>query len=192
MVDSWNNIAFVSIQVKGGTYYQFAARTREIDINEGDRMGHDEPSLSGARIWIDEPQADGTITMKIVPIDLDTTSADGGLFQQYRGGTWDTSDALALDTTVPATLTRDEFRVTILWTNDTAATTANGSVTASTQGLRFYADSCRIVSHAVTFTGKEVVVDVTFKFPVRSVANVWNYHWQSCTTSELSALGNYS
>ena len=151
MPDSWSNIAYVAISKKGGSYIQFAARTREIDINEGDRMGHSEPSLNGARIWLNEPQSAGTVTMKLVPLNLDTTSANGGLFQQYRGGTFDTTETgggLTTDTTVPATLARDEYRVVVLWTNavldgDAAALTAQAKIAEGKLALRFYASSCR-------------------------------------------------
>ena len=199
MVDSWNKLAKVSIQEKGGTVYQFGARTQDIDINEGDRGGHGEASVDGSRIWIDEPQADGTVTLKMRPIDLDTTSADGGLFQQYRGGTFDTSDPLITDddgiitgSAAASTLLRDEYRISVLWTNDSANTTADGSVTAGKLGLRFVAQSCRIVSHSASFANMDLVINVTLKFPPRSVGNVWNYDWQSCTTAEMAALAAYT
>ncbi len=196
--DSWSNIAKIAIQVAGGSYIQFGARTSDIDINEGDRGYRGEPSVDGSRIGIDEPQSDGTVTLTMRPIDLDTTSSDGGLFQQYRGGTFDTSDPLITDddsitgSAASSTLVRLRYRIVVLWTNDVANTIANGSVTAGQQGLRFFANNCRIVSNPSPFTNKDLITTVTFKFTPRTVGNIWNYDWQSCTTAALVALGNFT
>ncbi|MCK9370469.1 hypothetical protein M0R04_11215 [Candidatus Dojkabacteria bacterium] len=204
--DVWTHRCLIGVCKKSGSAVQFAARTEDVDINEGSRGGASVASIDGSRLWVDAPQEAGTITMKMRPVNLDSTSATGGLFQQYRGGTYDTSDPLITaedsitGTAATTTILRDEFQVAILWTNDPVATTAEGAapagsgvaVTATWQGLRFYAKSCRITEHSVSFANKEMVVSVTFKFPVRSSAGAWNYDWQSCTTSQLNTLAAYS
>jgi len=193
MVDAWSNILKIAIQKKGGSYVQYAAYMEDVTIDEGKRGGHGEPGLDGSRAWIDEPQTDGTVTVVMRPVDTDPTASSGGMFQQNRGGTWDTSDPFQLPTGL-STLQRDEFRVVVLWTTDAANTEANGSVAAGEAGLRFYADSCRVVDHNVSFANKKLIVNVTFKFPPRNISNSWNYDWQSTKTggTGLSALGDYS
>lgn len=193
--DTWGKYCLVSLESGATTtVVEFAARTEDIDINEGDRQGDVVANMDGAFLWIDRPQEAGTITMKIRPVSLVATTAAGGLFQQYRGGSVDSSDPLACATgaaasaTLLATFTRDLFRCAILWTNDTAAVAAAGAVTAGTQGLRFWCQYARIVSHSASFTNKELVISVTLKFPPRTSAAVWNYSWESCTSAALVAL----
>lgn len=197
--DCWSKNCKISIAVKDGTDYAFGGRTRDIDINEGDKGGSSVASVDGSRLWIDTPQEDGTITLTMRPIDLDTTADDGGVFQLYTGGVWDTTDPLkSADLTADAdneekSLTRSEFRVAIMWTNDTANTGAHLATMAGTQALQFYAEDCRIVSHTAAFgPDRELVITATFKFPPRDNAGALNYHWQSCTTAILAALGSYT
>ncbi len=133
--------------------------------------------------------------MKLLPVDLDTTSSDGGLFQQYVGGTADVSDPLVTVTSTGApTLVRDLFRVAVMVTNDPANTGAHIAIAAGWQGIRFRAERCRIVAHSVTFSETDgLMVSVTFKFPPMDVAGTERlYEWGSATTAELAALGSYT
>ena len=203
--DVWTRRCLIGITKKSGSAVQFATRTEDVDINEGTRGGASVASIDGSRLWVDAGMEAGTVTMKMRPVNIDSTSATGGLFQQYRGGTYSTSDPLITDddaqtgTAAVTTLLRDEFQVAILWTNDPVAVSAEGAapagsgvaVTATWQGIRFYAKSCRITEHSVSFANKELVVSVTLKFPVRNSSGNWNYEWESCTTSQLNTLAAY-
>jgi hypothetical protein len=193
--DMWQEVALVAVSISGGSEIQFAAITETIEINEGDYPGEGMPNLAGGRIWKQSPQEDGEITLELLPLELDTTSGVG-LFQQWTGGTWDTSEPLAADSTwaVGVTRVRDKFRVSILWTNDTTATAAAGATASATDALRFYATDCRITSHQSSFSPEDgLKTSVTFKYPAMNKAGTTRIGiWQSGDQTALVTLGSYS
>ena len=191
--DAWEETCFVSIQKLSGSEIQYMSITDSIDINEGDVPGEGMPTVAGGRIWKQSPQEDGEITLDIYPIELDTTSGVG-LFQQYTGGTWDTDEPLATDVAWPAGVdrSRDQFRVIILWTNDPATTTANGTTAGATDSLRFASMGCRMTSHKVSFTDGVVKATVTFKWPAfNKDGTVKMSRWDSGDQTAVVALSTY-
>jgi len=194
--EGWEETCFVEIQKLSGTVLQFAAITETVDISEGDVPGEGVPTLAGGRIWKQSPQEDGELTLELYPVELDeaTASAGVGLFQSFVGGTKDTSEPLATDVDWPAGTdrTRDQFRVTILWTNDPAATTASQETAAATDSLRFVAMGCRITSHKSAFTDGILKTTVNFKYPAFSKAGtVKMSRWESGSQTALPAITTY-
>jgi hypothetical protein len=190
--DAWQETALISIQKLSGSEIQFAAITSSIDISEGDYPGESIASIAGGRIWKQSAKEDGEITLEMYPIELDTTSGVG-LFQQFTGGTFDTSEPLATDVAFTSTdRLRDQFRVIILWTNDPAATTANATTASATDSLRFAAMGCRLTSHKASFTDGELKVTVTFKYPAYSKdGTVKMDRWDSGDQTAVVALADY-
>ena len=165
---AWEEVAKVVIIKLGGTVYSYAAITETIDISEPDYPGESIPNVGGGRVWKQSPQEDGEITLEIYPLELDTATNNTGLFEQFVGGTFTSSESRSTDTTWPIGIqrTRDRYRVTILWTNDTTPpATAEAQVAVGKEALRFSAMLCRIISHKTEFTDGVVKTTVTFKFP---------------------------
>ena len=75
--DSWEEVALVTIQVKGGTARQFAAITETVDISEPDYPGESIMNVGGGRIWKQTAQEDGEVTLEIYPVELDTATNNG-------------------------------------------------------------------------------------------------------------------
>lgn len=190
--DAWEETALVSIQKLSGSEVQFAAITDTMDISEGDYPGEGMATLAGGRIWKQSPKEDGEITLELYPIELDTTTGVG-LFQHFTGGTWDTSEPLATDVAfVSNDRLRDQFRVVILWSNDSAATTANATTAASTDSLRFAAMGCRLISHKASFTDGILKITATFKYPAYSKdGTVKMDRWDSGDQTAIVALSTY-
>ena len=192
--DGWEETALISISRIAGSDVEFAAITETIDIDEGEAPGESIATISGGRIWKDGARQDGTITLEIYPIEL--SEATGvGLFQQFTGGTIDSSEPLETDTDWPDGVSRvkDKFRVAILWTNDPAATEGRGSTAASTDALRFYATDCRLITHTASFTDGILKITATFKFPAFSKnGNTAIGVWQSGNQTALVTLGSYT
>lgn len=192
--DAWEETCLVSVQKLSGSAIEFMSVTESIDINEGDVPGEGVPNVAGGRLWKQSPQEDGEITLDLYPVELDTTSAAGGFFQPYTGGTWDTSEPLATDTSWVAGVdrSRDQFRVIILWTNDAATTTANGTTTTATDSLRFASMGCRITSHKASFTDGILKVTATFKWPAfNKDGTVKMSRWDSGDQTSVAALSTY-
>lgn len=196
--DAWCETALVAVTrfAASPSDIEFMTITETIDVSEGDYPGESVKNLAGGRLWKQSPEEDGEITLELYPIELDTTSGVG-LFQQWvgvSGGTaYDTTEPLATDVSwTTGSRYRDRFRVTVLWTNDPAATTANGATAASTDSLRFSAMGCRITSHKVAFTDGIVKATVTFKWPAFNRAGtVRMSRWDSGDNTALGALAAY-
>lgn len=196
---AWEEVAKVAIMKLAGTPYLFESITETIDISEPDYPGESIPNLAGGRVWKQSPQEDGEITLEIYPVQLDTT-ASVGFFQEFNGGTWDTSQPLETDTSWIAGIdrTRDRFMVVIMWTDDETITSAalvldSSSSTATTKvALRFYAKECRIISHKSAYTDGILKTTVTFKFPAMNQSGTTKtFGWASTNdigTSPPTAL----
>lgn len=190
--DIWTKYYKVSISKLSGSEIAFGARVKDVAINFGSRPGASIAGVDGSRLWADGVQEDGTVTMKIYPVSVDSATASGGLFQAFVGGTADASEPLHTDTTT-AGLIRDTFRVTVLWTNDAANTGAAAAVTINTQALRFYAADCRITDFEMTPSDETgIEISVTLKFPPRNASGVTNFAISSCTSAALAALSSYT
>lgn len=191
--DAWEEVALVTIQIKAGTARQFAAITETIDISEPDYPGESIMTVGGGRIWKQSAQEDGEVTLEIYPDELDTAADNHGLFQQFNGGTWDTSEPLANDTAWPASVdrVRDRFIVAIMWTTDAAQTSAMATTSAADKtALRFYAKECRMTSHKAAFTDGILKITCTFKFPAFDKAGTTkSYAWNSTDDTDTSPIG---
>ena len=198
--DAWEEVALVSVTQFAASpiAVQCAAMTETIDISEPDYPGESIPTTAGGRVWKQSPQEDGEITLEIYPTNVSLANGENnlGLFQQFVGGTYDTTEPITTDIAWPVGIqrVRDRFRVTILWTNDTApVTTAEGAVASGKEAIRFSAMLCRIISHKTSFTDGIVKTTVTFKFPAMNKdGDVMAFRWESCdATAALPALPAY-
>ena len=190
--DAWEETAIVTIQLKAGTAYQYAAITETVDISEPDYPTESINNLAGGRIVKQSSMEDGEITLEIYPIELPTNANNTGLFQFYVGGTADNSEPCITDTTWVAGVdrTRDKYIVAIMWTTDASQTSAMSATTATDKtALRFYAKECRITSHKTSFTDGIVKTTVTFKFPAFVKAGTtMSFAWESSDDTDTSPL----
>lgn len=194
--ESWDELFLLSITKKGGSEIQFAAIVDPTSLEFPDESYPWEsvPNAAGGRIGKQSPQEDGEISFDIIPIELDTTSGIG-LFQQFVGGTYDTTEPLEVDTSWAAGVNRvrDLFRISVLFTNDPAAATASGATAAATDSLRFYANDCRFVSLKHNFSDGQLKGTATFKAAAFNKAGTTkNWSWQSGDQTALGALATYS
>lgn len=206
--DAWDEVFLLSVEKKDGSAVQFAAIVdpASLEITEGEYPSESMPNAAGGRIWKQEAQADGEISFDIIPIELDTASGVG-LFQQFIGpnpadGNFDTGEPLETGSLEGATeyayvpgvtRVRDLFRIAVLWTNDTAASTAEGAVASGKEALRFFAADCRFTNQEHSFSDGILKTTVTFKFkPFNKAGSGRLAGWQSCDSSAaLVALDAY-
>ncbi len=200
--EAWEEVAQISVTQFAASpiAVQASTMTETIDLSEPDYPGESIPNIAGGRVWKQSPQEDGEITLEIYPTDVSLANGENnlGMFQQFVGnpGGYDTTEPISTDIAWAAGIqrTRDRFRVTVLWTNDTApVTTAEGSVASGKEAIRFSAMGCRLTSHKTSFTDGIMKTTVTFKFPAMNKAgDVMMFRWESCDSSAaLSALSAY-
>ncbi len=196
--EAWEEVCLIAVAKFGASSFEWQANamSETVDLSEPDYPGEGIPTLAGGRIWKQSPQEDGEITLELYGIELSAANGANnlGMFQQFAGGTYQTSEPLTDDTSWVAGVdrTRDRFRVCILWTNDAAATNASGATNATTDSLRFTALSCRIISHKTAFTDGMVKTTVTFKFPAMNKAGDTKlFRWESGDQTALVTQGSY-
>ncbi len=180
---AWQEVAIVTIKPHNGTAREFMAITETIDISQGDYPGESIMSLAGGRIWKQSPEEDGEITLELYPVKIDDLD-NGGLAQQFNGGTIDATQPLTTDTTWTAGVSRQRtgFLVAILWTDDTGASDAIASFGSAGDWVakRFYCKNARFTSHKADFTDKNLKITATFKFPAMTKSGTAkNWAWES-------------
>ncbi len=197
--DAWTDTCLITIAKlnQGGTSVNIEANamTETIDIAEPDYPGEGIPTLAGARVWKQSPQEDGEITVEFYPVQLATTANNLGLFEQYGGGTYTSSEPRQTDTSwgIGIDRTRDRFAVVIMWTNDNVSgsepTSATDTTDTASDAARFVALSCRMISHKADFTDGMLKVTATFKFPAMDTTGAIRcYRWESVDQDPIGAL----
>ena len=195
--DAWEEVALVTItkfDASSPANIECAAITETIDIAQGDYPGESIPNIAGGRIWKQSPEEDGEITLELYPIDASLGDEEDnlGLFQAFAGGTWDSTEPIASDTSWAAGVSRvrDRFRVVIMWTDDPNATSAESATTGTDSvALRFTAMGCRLVSHKAEFTDGILKVTATFKYPAMNKAgDTRMWQWESTNDGDTTAL----
>jgi hypothetical protein len=121
---------------------EFYALTESIDINDGSRDIETTPVLCGGRITKLKAQEDCEITMKCYPVvgfNPVATGTGTGLDDLFYDTltTIETSNQYRVSSTAG---TRKKFRIAVLWTDDSTATSAIGALAKTTQALRY---ACR-------------------------------------------------
>ena len=188
--EAWTELALITIETDAGVTSEFMAITETIDISEGDYPGESIMTIGGGRIWKQSAQEDGEITLEMYPVQV-ALEDNGGLAQSWVGGTIDSSEPLVSDITeaVGVDRPRTRFRVSVLWTNDTAVTSADGTTGANTESLRFVGDNCRMTSHKADFTDGIFKVTITFKLPAMDkVGTGRNFSWESGDDTALASV----
>jgi hypothetical protein len=190
---AWQETCLITIKKAGGSEnpYEFHAITETVDISEPDYPWESIPNTAGGRIPKQSPQEDGEITLELYPTHIGVAD-NGGLMQQFNGGTDDASQPLITDTSWAAGVSRQRptFLVAILWTDDIAnADAVSATSTADSVGIRFYAKLARIVSHKTSFTEGILKSTVNFKFPAMNPAGTtMPWAWASTNDGDTTPL----
>ena len=190
---AWSETAFVTITryaAGGGTDVQFASLTETIDIDMGDKDIEQVPTLIGGRVVKKTPQDITTITFEGYPVDLDSGSSPAtGVSQLFQGGaTWDTSEPL----TNTSTIVRDLFRIAILWTDDTTATSAAGATASSTNAYRIVFAHAYCTSMKPSYTDGILKVTFTFKCPAFNKFGMSLIKEDSGDATAIATLNTYN
>lgn len=185
---SYSEVCLVGVTPKGGSAVQFASYIEldSIDPAEGDKDISTANMANGGRVVKKTPQADSEVTVKLYEIEIGTSAS---LAQHYHGGS---------DSTAPLEVvnshTRNLFQVAFLWTDDTAAATAEGTTASSKYARRLAFKDLRMTSYKESIEDGTLVITATFKGPAFNQANTGLVTRQSVASTDggLTALAAYS
>jgi len=192
MVDSWNEWGLLAIAAKGQSDVEFngAIPTDSLEIDSGDKDFDIIALLNGGRLEKPTPEGETTITFDAYFTDLDAAS-NSGILQLFHttSSNWDASQPLE----VSNSRNRDQFRVAILWTEDTTVSSATAQVPAGSEALRCIIADARLISAKMSFGDGILKTTVKFKVAPFKKDGTSNITWQSTDgTATLDALASYS
>lgn len=159
--DTWSETALVDITKSGGNDIKFYTITETIDIDIGNKDFDVIATLAGGRIVKFTPQEPITITLEVYPVEAgtDTGTTGKGFFDLMNTQDANQPVEISLDRV------RDKYRIVILWTDDTAVTSATAAINLNQTGLRISAKNGYFTGMKPSFTDGILKWTVTFKCP---------------------------
>ena len=191
--DAWMERCLITIQKQGGTAYEFAGFTETVDVDLGDKDIEGIPLVNGGRVAKWNPEADTTVSFDCYPVEIATTTgvanaAATGICDMWAGS-YDTANPLSINNS----RTRDKHRLSILWTEDSAAASGDGAVTNGKRGLRLAFVDGFITSMKPSFTDGILKFAVSFKTTPYDKTGSANVLFESVdNVGTLTALSAYT
>lgn len=183
---AWQERAFVTIQKKGGSAYDFHSDLSEIGFSGGSKDVEGQPLMNGGRMTQYSSQEDfefsGTLYMSGVSAEDSTGIAS------YFHGSDDQKDSNTGQYEYETSLTRDDFVIAVLFTNDTAVDSALDDVASGSEGYRFICADAKLTEYEQNFDDMVLQVEVTFIIPPFDVAGNSRVVEQEQTDSASAAL----
>ncbi len=202
--ETWGPYFLCGLQRRGASVQsviQIAAMIdpSSLEVNPGTRPVNVVNNAAGGGLYSQEPEEMTEISFDIVGgVELSAATAVG-LFQQFVGisGNTDpnaylTSEPLFTDTAWPAGVSRnmDRFKFTFLWTNDSAATTAEGVTSSSTDAKRFIGMNCLFREMKMNHSDNHPKYSAVFVCkPYSRAGTRKNYAWESGDQTVMKAFG---
>lgn len=192
--DAWQRHALITVD-DGTTAVQIHALTETIDVDVGERDLDVIDLLNLGQIPKHGSLGLTSLSFEGYAVEVGTASAG------TAKGFWDIfAEVPAKDSADPFQVSisreRNRYRVSILWTNDDAATAGSGAVTsgATYYGKRFVIADCFSVGHKLSMTDGILKTTLMFKGPAVDKSNNPNIKMESigATASALAALASYT
>jgi len=187
---AWSETALVGIAAQSGSDMAFQAITETVDIDIGDKDFDVIATLGGGRLVKFTPQEPTTITLEAYPVEAGTDSGTTGLGFFDLINTTSASQPQDLD----VDRTRSKYRIAIMWTNLSTATTANEAIGTNNAALRVVAADGYFTSVKPSFTDGVLKFTVTYKVPPFDSSGTANVAIQSTDIAgaTLTALASYT
>jgi len=197
MADALSEIAMVSIAAMGGNEYYFNTITENIDIDQGDKPVEFISTIGGGRLAKFNPQEDTTLTFETYPTLVGPTSTGASASLGVESFFHSTPDvSVDIPQSISATKTRTKYRVTIVFTSDTAissTSSAIGELSSSFGAVRYSFADCYMISAKPSFTDKILKETVKFICPAFDKNGTSNILVESTNaTAAVTALDPYT
>jgi len=204
---SWQDRAYISIEKKGsGTEINFAGLTSEMSLPDISKDFDTQPVMNGGHVRENSAQEAAEIGLTLYPIGVvtgDGTNRPRGISEWFYSSS-DLSGS-GEGARYENTLTRYDFRVSILWTNVTnsensvSPVTAAGAVDTSSGGetksaLRQVYEDCQITGYNPDFGDQIFTAEVTFKcapYDETGASNMFEESSSDTGTDILPSLATY-
>lgn len=192
--DAWMETCLIEVQrYADGTAHNMAGITETIDFDVGEKDIEGVPLVNGGRVTKWSPEGDTSLTIEGYPLEAGTI--DGVTTGTGFSDMLHTQDA-AVPIRVINTRNRDKFRVLVLWTNDSTATTAASATAADASALRIGLVNAYCTSVKWSFTDDILKCTAIFKCAAFDKAGSGNVLVESAAgasgTDILPAIAAYA
>lgn len=176
---AWYDKAFVSISEEGGTENQLRAKTTSLNVTGGN-FDIESIETFGGKVKRIGSREDFEISFDGIPTSLQDFD------WMFHGGA-------ATDVSI-TTSTISDFRVCLLWTDETGITDAKQAIATASEAYREYYAECNLVSLEKSMdAGEHLKASLTFKCPFEDSSGDVNFKLEACNTaSALTAGGSYT
>ncbi|MHA1868102.1 MAG: hypothetical protein ACTSXD_08535 [Candidatus Heimdallarchaeaceae archaeon] len=191
---AWSETCLISFVEKGAALSspaekQIVAYTKDVNIEGEEKPIEQVPVLNGGRLVKTNPSPMISITFTGHPI---SAASEYSVDQMYDGVTessWDVSSPIV---TYANTKNRRKYRVSILWTDDTSATSAMGATASATNAYRYTLAEAYLTQNNKSYTGG--ILEGTWKFegPITNPHGISNRRIESGEDTALAALASYN
>ncbi len=176
---AWYDKAFVSVSVAGGSEVQLKAKTNSMNISGG---GFDVESMEtfGGKIKRQTTREDFEIGFDGIPTSLQD-------FDWVFHGVSNTANSITSSTI-------SDYRVTVLWTDQTGVTSATQAINTASEAYREMYVGCNMTSLEKSMeAGEHLTATMTFKTAFEDDDGEINFKKEVCdTTNALSAASAYT
>lgn len=190
--DTWSETGLVSMTTEGGDELQFYTITETVDITTGAKDFDVINNLAGGRLKQFSPQEPMEVTLEAYPIYAGTADTEEGTGQGFFDMLW---QGVGNDSDQPieinSDLTRENLRLTLLWTDDTSITDATADVGTNSTGLRIIAKNGHVTEVNPSFTDGVLQFSITFKCPPFDKEGNSNITVQSTDGTATMTMGSY-
>jgi len=178
--EAWYNEAYISVSAEGGSEVQLRAKTTSLGVSGGNFDIESIDTFSG-KIKKVGTREDFEISFDGIPIshqDFDW---------MFHGLTTNTATSITSSTVV-------DYRVSMLWTDQTGVTSATQTITTASEGYREMYAECNLVSLEKNMdAGEHLTATLVFKCPFEDPDGVVNFKKEACdTTSALTSASAYT
>jgi len=190
--DAWQEECLITISREGYGDVTFQGLTETVDIEPGEKDLEGVALVNGGRVKKTTPEGDSTFTFEAYPIAVGTTAtaddtAGLGFFDLLHSP--DTSQPLSISNA----RTRNDYRVSVLWTSDTTVANAVDSCTTASESMRISGARGNFTSVKPSFTDGIQKTTVVYKTPAFNKSGDSNLKFESAdTTVPLAALNAYT
>jgi len=178
--NAWYDKAYICVSAESGTEKQLRAKTTSLGVSGGN-FDIEGIETFGGKIKKVGSREDFEISFDGIP----TSQQD--FDWMFHGLTTNTATSITSSTVI-------DYRVTMLWTNESGITSAAQAIATTSEAYRESYAECNLVSLEKNMdAGEHLTATLTFKCPFEDTSGTINFIKESCdTTSALTALGAYT
>jgi len=188
---AWQERAFVTISEKGESDVDFEGFMSELSFSGGSKGVEGQPLMNGGRMTQYSSQEDFEFSATLYITGVEPAEGTG-IAKFFHGSDDQLSDSGQFE--YEASLSRADFRIACLWTEDPNVQSAVGEVASDQRAYRWIAKGAKLTDYEQSFDDQVLEVEVTFTIPpfgAEGAAKVREQENLATGSAALASLSSY-